>query len=291
VSLPGRVFFRQTTEQPGTRHEGLSAPVYASTASLCRLTTLVWVDDPWYLGRRVASEDMLGGGQTKVSSMRYETWLSALVAAPLFFWLIGGTAPGICAEPGTTAFGRPLMAVLDDENPLVRAQGWSFLGWLGTLSNPNPLHTETFKRVVREDGKPLAQRVDGLLSRLRDKNLSPDEARAASSEFDALRNAALGVPEIAALLVASARLDQSVPASDLDQIKQASARVRQASRPALLRSASAKETEALIATLASRSPNDRNSRLDAANKVTTVQLTAAQVDALEPLAKDNSAIQ
>ncbi|MDI3561744.1 hypothetical protein [Bradyrhizobium sp. Arg816] len=181
------------------------------------------------------------------------------------------------------------MAVLDDENPLVRAQGWSFLGWLGTLSNPNPLHTETFKRVVREDGKPLAHRADGLLSRLRDKNLSPDEARAASSEFEALRNAALGVPEIAALLVTSARLDQSVPASDLDQIKQASARVRQASRPPLLRSASAKETEALIATLASRSPNDRDSRLDSANTVATVQLTAAQADALEPLARDTSA--
>lgn len=224
-----------------------------------------------------------------MNSIGSETWLSALVAATLSILLIGGIAPGICAEPGTTPFGRSIIAVLDDESPLVRAQGWSFLGWLGTLSNPNLLQTETFKRVVQEDRKPLAQRMDGLLSRLRDKNLSTVETRAASSEFEALRNAALGVPEIAALLVASAQLDQSVSASDLDQIKQASTRVRPALRPARLRAASAKETEALIAALGSRSANDRDSRLDAANKITSFQLTAAQADALEPLAKDSSA--
>jgi hypothetical protein len=62
--------------------------------------------------------------------------------------------------------------------------------------------------------------MEALLAKLRDKSLSESQTKAASDEYDGLRQAALGVPEIAALLVNSPAFAESVSANDLAQIKQ-----------------------------------------------------------------------
>jgi hypothetical protein len=147
-------------------------------------------------------------------------WRRALAAIAVFYWAAGGVVSALSADTARTAVGRSVFAVLDDDNSLVCAYGWNSLGRLGTLSNANGLHTEAFKRLLKEDGGGLVQRMETFLSKHRNKNLTPVEAEAESAEFDALRQAALGVPEIAGLLASSPPLPNSVPASDLDQIRQ-----------------------------------------------------------------------
>lgn len=206
-----------------------------------------------------------------------------------FFWSVGGSITALSAEAATTALGRSVFAVLDDDNPLIRGNGWNSLGWLGSLSNANALHTETFKRFLKDDGRALAQRMETLLSRLRNKGLTAVKAEAAaeSAEFDTLRQAALGVPEIAALLASSPSLAESISAKDLDQIKQASTRTRPETRPT--RPVPAPDAVGgLIFQLKAPSANYRESRLDAATKLSGLQLTAAELDTLEALAKDDS---
>ena len=107
--------------------------------------------------------------------------------------------------------------------------------------------------------------MKALLAKLHDKTLTEGQAKAASAEYDDLRQAALGVPEIAALLVSSPALAESVSANDLAQIKQASTRARPETPPFRLTPLPDYIAAASIAALgSSQEANFRDRRRDAA---------------------------
>ena len=202
----------------------------------------------------------------------------ALAAVVLF--ILGGASPALSAEPATTSFGRSLFAVLDDSDPLIRSYGWNSLAWLGTVSNPNALNTAAFKRFLNDDGQTLLRHVEALLAKLHDKTSIESQAKAASAEYDDLRQAALGVPEIAALLVSSPALANSVSANDLAQIKEASTRARPATPPIRLTHL---PDDIVAISISGLKPvpglrQDRDARHDAATTLATLQLNASQLD-------------
>jgi hypothetical protein len=195
------------------------------------------------------------------------TWCRSvclIASAYLCSAAVGATLPAPSVEPGTTKFGRSLFAVLDDPDPLIRRRGWTSLEVLGSLSAPNELHTETFKRFLERDGRGLAQRIELLLGRVRGE-LADGDSRSNSdgSEFAALRQTAFGVPEIAALVANSLTFSTAVHARDLEDIKSASARARPKVHPVRLTSRPDRELAALIALVRSPTANDRDSRSDA----------------------------
>lgn len=63
--------------------------------------------------------------------MLAEACRRGVAAAVIFYCGACGTAPALSAEVAKTTLGRSVFAVLDDDNPLIRAYGWRALGWLG----------------------------------------------------------------------------------------------------------------------------------------------------------------
>jgi hypothetical protein len=210
-----------------------------------------------------------------------------LTAAAVFYWAgVGAPAPARSAEAATTNFGKSIFAVLDDRNPLIRRYGWASLEVLGSLSGPNELHTETFKRFLDRDGRALGQRIETLLVKRRGKTMDGGLAKAESAEFDALRQSALGVPEIAALVVSAPGLRETVAATELEEFRSAAARIRPEARPYQLLSRPNGEIGALVSLLGSPPANDRESRLDAATTLAGVRLAPPRLDALEQLIRN-----
>jgi hypothetical protein len=209
----------------------------------------------------------------------------AIGAIVLSFLGLGALPSALSADPAATGLGRSVFAVLDDNNPQLRSYGWSSLSVLGTVSNPNPLHTATFKRFLDGDGQILGRHVELLFSKLRNKGLTEAEAKAVGVEYDTLRQAALGVPEIAALLVGLPDLAASVSATDFGQIKLESTRTRPDAHPVRLTHATDNVVAELVSALKSQSAGDR---LDAATRLSGLQLIASQLDGLEGLTKDPS---
>jgi len=188
---------------------------------------------------------------------RNRRWRRALglTAAAAFCWAaVGATVPARGAEAGTTNFGRSLFAVLDDSDSRIRGYGWRALEVLGSASEPNELHTQTFKHFLARDGEALARRIEALLSQLgRTTSERGDhrETKDETAEFEALRQSALGVPEIAAILVRSPSFAAAVSAKDLEQIKLASVRIRPDARQFQLASLPDNEVGRLISVLRS----------------------------------------
>jgi hypothetical protein len=206
----------------------------------------------------------------------------AFAAVVLFSLGVGVSPSALSADSATTSFGRSLFAVLDDDGPLIRSYGWDSLAWLGKVSSPNALHTAAFKCLLNDDGQALV--MEALLAKLRDKSFTEVQAKAANAEYDNLRQAVLGVPEIAALLVSSPAVADSVSANDLGQIKQVSTRARPEIRPVRLTSA----TDDVEAELKSQRADFRDVRHEAATSLTGLQLDASQLDGVEGLLKDAS---
>jgi hypothetical protein len=219
----------------------------------------------------------------------YGKALRRALAVVVLFTLGASASSGLSADSATTSFGRSLFAVLDDSDPLIRSYGWNSLAWLGTVSNPNALHTAAFKRFLNDDRQALLRRMEALLAKLHDKTLTESQAKAASAEYDDLRQAALGVPEIAELLVSSPALAESVSANDLAQVKQASTRVRPETPPIRLTYVPDDIVANSISGLKSlQGKQHRDARHDAATTLAGLQLNASQLDAVEALLKDAS---